>query len=151
MLTLKEIKDDQDRLAEKIAAYEAQNTRTLIEIPRLSLVLDPGEHYAGIITAANGGASHHLILIEGEAIDVGWLGAKEWAREAGGELPTRREQALLYANLKDQFGSAWYWSCWEHAGNECYAWCQNFGHGTPSSSLKVDALRARAVRRLTIQ
>jgi len=151
MITIAEVKADQQRLAEKIAALEVQESRRYIDLPRQSLILDAGEHYAGIVMRDDGRPDYHLILVEGEAEHVTLDGAKEWAREAGGELPNRREQALLYANLKDQFAKAWYWSGEQHAAGPDCAWAQYFGNGDQHLSHKGNELRARAVRRLIIE
>ncbi len=122
-----------------------QSSTTLAPVP-----LNEGEHYAGIIIGKNGASSHHLILLPGEAEDMSWEQAKEWATNAGGQLPTRREQSLLYANLPEQFKPEWYWSCEQHAALSGYAWMQDFGDGGQFSDHKSLTCRARAVRRLVI-
>ncbi len=147
-ITLEEIKSTQTKLAEMIAAFEAQ-ARESIHFPEQIIDLAPGESYAGIILGKDGEASHHLILLPGEAENIKWEKAQKWANKAGGELPTRREQSLLYANLKEQFQSAWYWSGEQHAAHSDYAWSQNFDYGD-QFILKGIELRARAVRRLKI-
>ena len=76
-----------------------------------------------------------------------WDAAKAWAATAGGELPTRQEQALLYANLKAEFKPAWYWSSEQHASDSSFAWHQNFYDGYQHSYHESYAGRARAVRR----
>ncbi len=112
--------------------------------------LNEGEHYAGVILGKDGAPSHHLILLPGEAGDVNWQQAKEWAAKTGGELPTRREQSLLYANLQEQFKAEWYWSGEQHAAYADSAWIQSFGYGGQNSHHKGVSTRARAVRRLVI-
>jgi len=107
--------------------------------------------YAGIARGQDGAPDYHLVLLPGEAESVNWAAAKEWAASAGGELPTRSEQALLFANLKDHFKGAWYWSGEEYVSAPEYAWSQTFSFGYQSSGHKVNELRARAVRRLAIQ
>lgn len=111
--------------------------------------LNEGEHYAGIILK-DGVPSHHLILMPGDLGDTTWGKAQEWAKEQGGELPTRQEQALLFANAKRHFESDWYWSCETHASDAGYAWLQGFGVGYQTSVHKVFSFRARAFRRLPI-
>ncbi len=110
-----------------------------------------GEHWAGILLNEDGTPSHHVILLPGEAERIGWNKAVEWAKEAGGELPTRREQSLLYANCKSQFKGEWYWSGEQHAAYSIIAWYQDFDYGSQYSSYKSFEARARAVRRLPIQ
>ncbi|MGE0289650.1 MAG: hypothetical protein AB7I42_25825 [Bradyrhizobium sp.] len=112
--------------------------------------LNSGEMYAGIVCEA-GRPSHHLILLPGEREDIGWNDAMEWADQSGGELPTRSEQALLFANLKDQFKEAWYWSGAQHVSRSDYAWAQGFYGGFQYYYRKHGKLRARAVRRSVIQ
>ena len=112
--------------------------------------LKAGEHYAGIILGKDGAPNHHLILLPGAAEDVNWEQAKEWAAKAGGELPARREQSLLFANLQEQFKPAWYWSDEQLAADSGYAWMQDFGNGGQSLNHKSGNGRARAVRRIKI-
>ena len=116
----------------------------------LASVLKPEEHYAGIILGKDGEPDHHLILLAGEAESVNWAQAKDFAAKAGGELPTRREQSLLFANLKEQFQPRWYWSGEQHASGSGYAWIQDFSGGDQYISHKDNDYRARAVRRLVI-
>ena len=116
----------------------------------LAEILKPGEQYAGIILGKNGEADYHLILINGQANDVNWQQAKEFATKSGGELPTRREQSLLFANLKEQFDERWYWSGEQHASGSRYAWYQDFLDGYQDYDDKSIEGRARAVRRVSI-
>jgi len=149
-ITLAAIEAAHQGVAEMIAAFKAQAPR-LVSIPQAQIELHQGEHYAGIILNENGEPSHHLILLHGDAVEVTWEQAKAFAAEAGGELPTRREQALLFANLKDQFEKSYYWSSEQHAANDDFAWFQLFNYGYQDYYDKSAELRARAVRRLTIQ
>jgi hypothetical protein len=116
----------------------------------LTELLKAGEEYAGIILGKNGEPDYHLILMPGQATDVSWSQAKEFAAKAGGELPTRREQSLLFVNLKEQFEDRAYWSCEQHASD--YAWFQYFHDGGQSSYSDPTyyKFRARAVRRSVI-
>ncbi len=114
----------------------------------LASILKEGEQYAGIILGKDGQPDHHLILLPGEAESVNWEGAKKFASEAGGELPTRREQSLLYANLKEEFKPAWYWSGEQRGSGS--AWGQYFDGGNQSWSSTNDKCRAVAVRRVVI-
>ena len=112
--------------------------------------LAAGELYAGVILGKDGEPDHHLILLPGAAEDLTWEQAKEWAASVGGELPTRREQSLLFANLKEHFEGAWYWSGEQYAGDSGYAWGQYFGDGGQYNYRKGNEFRARAVRRLVL-
>ncbi|MCA3196747.1 MAG: DUF1566 domain-containing protein, partial [Cupriavidus sp.] len=70
-----------------------------------------------------------------------------WADEQQGSLPTRREQSLLFANLKSEFDERAYWSGEKHAENAGWAWYQTFDYGTQDTLTQSRELRARAVRR----
>ena len=150
-ITLDDIKATQARLAEMIANLEAQQQARSFYLPAATIDLLPGERYAGIVLGHDTEASYHLILLPGDAESVTHEAALKWATESGGELPTRREQALLYANLKGEFKEAWYWSAQLHESDPDYAWCQIFYDGYQLHGNRILELRARAVRRLIIQ
>lgn len=131
---------------------QEQGFRAHAPLPHITIPsLADGELWVGVLLNKDGTPSHHVILLPGEAKRIGWNKAVEWAKEIGGELPTRREQSLLFANLKSQFEGEWYWSGEQHAAYSSNAWIQRFGGGSQSSSLKSSEARARAVRRLPIQ
>ena len=113
--------------------------------------LRDGEHYAGIIFGKDGAPNHHLILLPGSKSDIQWGDAVDWARSVGGELPSRREQSLLFTNLKEHFEREWYWSAEQYADDTDCAWNQYFSYGFQSNDHKSYEGRARAVRRLIIQ
>lgn len=152
-ITLEAIKAEHTRLAELIAHFEAQTAaeREHIHFPEALIDLNSGEHYAGLIVGKDGAPSYHLILLPGDAEKVTFEAAKKWAASIGGDLPTRREQALLYANLKEAFQEAWYWSGEAHVSEAGWAWCQYFGYGSQDSCHQCGQLRARAVRRLVVR
>ncbi|NKI68904.1 DUF1566 domain-containing protein [Collimonas pratensis] len=87
-----------------------------------------------MIFGKNGAPNHRLILLPGEATDVSWADAISFAKDVGGDLPTRREQSLLYTNLKEQFKEAWYWSSEQHSGTSNGAWGQVFSLGDQDSN-----------------
>ena len=91
--------------------------------------LKEGEIYAGIVLGKNGQPDHHLILLAATTQPLNWEAAKTWAISVGGELPTPREQAILYGNLKSEFEPLWYWSCEQFSVTSDYAWLQDFGNG----------------------
>ena len=111
--------------------------------------LADGEIYIGAIGDAQGNL-HHVILLPGDNENANWQAQKDWAASIGGDLPTRIEQAMLWASFRDQFKKDWYWSNEEHRAASGCAWCQAFGHGHQYLNRKVNVLRARAVRRLPI-
>ena len=154
-ITLESIKAEHIKLADLIAAFEKQQEPSALFFPEVTINLASGEHYAGIVIGKDGEPSYHLVLLPGQADDITWDKAMEWAGKQGGEyvasLPTRREQALLYANLKEEFEERVYWSCEAHESESGWAWCQRFSYGdyqiiTPQTL----ELRARAVRRVPI-
>lgn len=90
-----------------------------------------GEHYAGLSRDHDTGAWHHVVLLPATPDkDLTWQQAIDWAKSVGGELPTRFESALLYANLRDQVDlDNWHWTATPYAGAERSAWMQYFGYG----------------------
>lgn len=149
-VTLTEIKAAHAKLAEMIASFEQASApeRTLV-LPEAYIELAAGELYAGVILADDGTIEHHLVLLPDTAEKLTWQAAVDWAKSAGGDLPTRREQSLLFANLKDQFETAWYWSSESHESNGSAAWGQYFDNGFQGYDHKSSEGRARAVRRFT--
>ena len=111
--------------------------------------LTDGERYIGAIGDASGNL-HHVILLPGDNDDASWQAQMDWAKSIGGDLPNRIEQAMLWANHRDQFKKDWYWSNETHHSEPGWAWLQSFSSGTQSLTLKINELRARAVRRLPI-
>lgn len=107
--------------------------------------LNEGERYIGGIVSADG-TTTHIILLPGD-IEANLNAAMAWAKEQGGDLPTRVEQALMFATAKDEFKPRAYWSNQSESG---WAWSQYFITGYQSYDRKDHELRARAVRRLVI-
>ena len=111
--------------------------------------LAEGEIYVGAI-GDTAGDVYHVILLPVDNDDDTWQTQMDWAKSIGGDLPTRVEQAMLWANHRDQFQKYWYWSNETHHSESGWAWCQHFGYGGQHYGLKDTELRARAVRRLPI-
>ena len=116
-----------------------------LQIPPLA----EGEIYIGCIGDAAGNL-HHVILLPGDNDDATHEAQLEWAKSIGGDLPTRIEQAMLWANHRDQFQQDWYWSNETHHSESGWAWTQYFLNGYQGSHHKGLEFRARAVRRLPI-
>ncbi|NHZ82853.1 DUF1566 domain-containing protein [Massilia sp. CCM 8695] len=112
--------------------------------------LPTGELYAGLILGKNNCRDHHLVLLPDELEEVPWGLACDWAAQCGGELPTRRELALLYANLREHFQRMWYWSCEMQLPRAHLVWGQNFTSGIQTMYGRPFRGRARAIRRLLI-
>ena len=138
--------DDHARINAMIDEFKKLPRATEYRVDAVTIPLASGERFAGPVLNDDGTLSHYLILLPGEAEEVTWVQAREWAEQQGGELPSRREQSLLFANLKGEFESAWYWSG-EEAAMSGWAWHQYFGGGYQGSSPQDYELRARAVRR----
>ncbi|TAM07216.1 MAG: DUF1566 domain-containing protein [Paraburkholderia sp.] len=145
-ITLEALKAEHTKFGEMIAAFEKQ-AASEYRVEGITIALAPGERYAGLVLGENGDADYHLILLPGEAEEITWADAVEWAEEQDGSLPTRREQSLLFANLKGEFQHAYYWSNEQHETNSGWAWYQHFYGGSQGGNDKSAALRARAVRR----
>lgn len=111
-------------------------------------MLAEGEQYAGLILGKDGKPDHHVVLLPGEAEEISWSSAREWAASNGGELPTRRELALLYANLREHFQRVWYWSNEPQEPRSHLVWGQNFTSGIQTMYGRPFRGRARAIRRL---
>ena len=117
----------------------------------LAANLKDGELYAGLILGLNDDPDYHLVLLPSrDNKTFTWDKAMEAAKESGGDLPTRREQSLLYANLKAEFKPTWHWSSEQYAADPSSAWGHYFNGGNQYGSHKSYEGRARAVRRLEI-
>jgi hypothetical protein len=121
-----------------------------ITLPATDIDLAADEIYAGLILNDDGTPSHHLVLLPGDNDEADWEASKAWAASINGELPTRREQSLLFANCKQHFKADWYWSGEAHASDARCAWFQTFYGGNQGDGRIYDQCRARAVRRLII-
>lgn len=123
-----------------------------IPLPKIHSQFAGGE-VMGVVMGENGAPDYLLIDLGVEPEkDVTWEEAKAWAASVGGELPTRREQAILYGNRRDgQFKPRWYWSSEQHASYSDCAWIQTFNDGNQSYNHEGNCDRARAVRRVPFQ
>ncbi|KVF22906.1 DUF1566 domain-containing protein [Burkholderia cepacia] len=145
--TLEAIEAEHKRLGAMIDKIKSQMQSIDYRVHAVTIPLAAGERIAGAILDDDGTINHYVILLPGEAESVNWEDAKAWAAERDGELPTRREQSLLFANLKSEFESAWYWSCEAHETESGWAWYQHFSLGYQGSYGQDRRYRARAVRR----
>lgn len=122
-------------------------SRSAVQVPPQLL---EGETYAGLILAKEGQASYHLILLPVEACELSWPRARDWAKKTGGDLPTLRELALLFANLREHFHRFWYWSNAQHETRPQLVWGQNFASGIQTVYGRPFRGHARAVRRVSL-
>lgn len=148
-VTLELVQARQAELAQLIEQLKRQPVqRTQISLPAIDIDLDPGEHYAGAVLDEHGQVKHHLVLMAAKPdANLDWQAAMEWAASVAGELPTRQEQALLYANCKPHLEADWHWSC-ETEGSSYARGC-DFGNGTQDYHHRSYECCAVAVRRLT--
>jgi hypothetical protein len=116
-----------------------------LQIPPLA----EGELYIGAIGDKNGDF-HNVILLPCDNDDATFDDQLAWAKSIGGDLPTRVEQAMLWAGFRDQFQKDWYWSNETHHRESGWAWYQYFDNGGQGRNDKYGHCRARAVRRLPI-
>jgi hypothetical protein len=135
------------KLIEALKAQAATPTQYL-HIPEVSIELQPGERYAGPVLDTDGHLLHHLVLLPHKPDEsMSWQAAMDWVASVDGDLPTRQEQALLFANCKQQFERARHWSCEQHESDASYAWSCYFFHGHQGDFRKSYEACARAVRR----
>lgn len=149
-ITLESIEAKQTELSQLIAQFKSQAEQpTLWRLADVCITLRPGERYAGPVLDEAGKVNHHLVLMaERPTDDLNWQAAMDWAIRVGGALPTRQEQALLFANCKPHLKPEWHWSCETHADEASYAWRCVFGHGSQHNTLKSYEGCAVAVRRV---
>ena len=150
-ITLEAIEARQTELNQLIAQFKAgaANQRTILVINEAAIGLDPGEHYAGVVLDEAGQVIHHLVLMaQRPDKKLTWQAACEWAASVGGELPSRQEQALLYANCKPHLEPVWHWSGEKHEDDASYAWFCYFGNGHQGYGRKSYEGAAVAVRRV---
>ena len=150
-ITLEAVKARQDELAAMIEQLTAATSSkpTWPYVPEVEIELQPGERYAGAVLDADGKVQHHLVLMpqrpDGK---LNWQAAMEWAESIGGAIPTRQEQALLYANCKPHLTPVWHWSSETHEDGASYAWLCNFLNGYQNDTRKSYGGSAVAVRRV---
>lgn len=148
-ITLEAIEAKQSELSKLIEQFRATTKTTPIEVPGAIIQLRPGERYAGLVLGDDGEPMCHLVLLPGYAEDVSWDAAGEWAKAQGGELPSRREQSLLFAHCKAHLQPRWHWSREAHEDDASYAWYCYFDDGDQGNGRKSFQGCAVAVRRLS--
>ena len=109
--------------------------------------LKPGEHYVGLTLHDN--TPHHLILLGGE-VALNWTAAGKWAKEQGGELPSRLDLLVCHQRAPQLFQREYYWSNEQPADDPASAWFQSFDWGGQGYWPVDDEFRVRAVRRVPI-
>jgi hypothetical protein len=113
------------------------------------VALAKGEIYRGV--TLHDGKAVHLIELPGEFTGT-HAEATAWAKDQGGELPSRIDGIVLFeAAKKGEYQRDWYWLAPQLAGAPGYAWCQDFGDGGQFWDNVSGRFHARAVRRVPIQ
>jgi hypothetical protein len=127
-------------------------------LPRIGAeVAELGGVFAGVARGVNSEPDYYLIVGPEASGTADWNTSKAWAAGITHlgfndfELPRRKEQALLFANVPELFQKEWYWSSEQHAVVGSFAWMQNFYDGHQNDGRKDFNGRARAVRRVPIQ
>jgi hypothetical protein len=146
-ITLQAIEKEYARIGAMIAGFRKRAQQRDYRVDAVTVPLAAGERFAGVILKDDGTLSHYLILLPGNAEDLNWNDACKWASEQGGDLPTRREQSLLFANLRQEFDERYYWSSDRPEENAGWAWYQTFHRGSQYYAHQDYEFRARAVRR----
>ncbi len=141
-------------------AAPAQRTPTMLRSINTPLI---GAHwpeqagdFAGAGRAVDG--TEYLLIAGPEAdSELNHAAAEAWAKGLSIEgltdftLPTRRDLALMFANVPEKFQREFYWSSEPGAGDPDYAWGQWFDDGGQSYYHKSNECRVRAVRRQIIR
>lgn len=149
-ITLEAIESKHIELSLLIAKFKEQATQPVLwRLADICISLYPGEHYAGPVFDEAGKLKHHLVLMAARpSDDLNWQAAMDWASSVGGTLPTRQEQALLFANCKPHLKPEWHWSSETHESDASYAWNCYFNYGYQFNIRKSYEGRAVAVRRV---
>ena len=129
-VTLELVHAKQTELADLIKKLQQQATTAIVSLWAVEIELRPGERYAGAALDDDGRVTHHVVLMSQRPDKrLGWKAAMAWAKDVGGDLPTRQEQSLLFANCKPHVKADWHWSNEEYADDNAYAWSCNFTNG----------------------
>jgi hypothetical protein len=148
IITLDSIKAEHRRLAGIIAQYETQPVKWDKPVLIMPPKLDKGERWAGALITPS--RREHIIAMPDDFDPADWNTQMDRIKAVGGEAPDRLESALAYAEIRDAFQKAAYWTREPHASAPAYAWLQYFDDGNQYNWTTLNELRARAFRRLPI-
>lgn len=110
-------------------------------------ILNPGEVYAGALIKPDG-TGHHIILLSGDEGSINYPDAVEWAKKAGGSLPARIEQEILFTHLPGEFTTvAWYWADGGIAGHGGRVQVKQLLTGSREPTINGTLICARSIRR----
>lgn len=119
---------------------------TLDMLPALGEALDGGI-FAGITTTKEG-VHVAVVLLPARGEDLNWQAAQEWAKDAGGELPSRPVAALLFAHVKKHLLGGWHWT--SESEGASWAWSCDFYDGYQFNDDRSAELSAVAVRQIPL-
>lgn len=90
------------------------------DLPPIGTPLDNGT-FAGITTQKDG--THvAVVLLPTQAGEMSWDLAQEWAKAAGGVVPTRPVAAMLFSNCGTRLVQDWHWTS-DKYNKHCAWWC----------------------------
>lgn len=131
------------------AWFEKHIAKPVAAAPMLIPTPRAGEKYlCSVVTKKDGKlVMCHSFLLTDRAVK-NWKDGMEWAKNLGGDLLDRAEQAIAYRDMPEEFDKVAHWSNTQHAGTSGCAWCQYFADGRQyyGVSKKVE-FAVRAVRR----
>lgn len=133
---------------ERIFSPRSVQVSLVTKFPRIGASLEDGT-YAGI--ARGDKADCPLIVGPQAPKSMNWEAAKEYAAtQTGWRLPTRKEQALCFANVPELFEKDWYWSGEQYEAYGGFAWAQSFSSGVQDCFHGYDGFRVRLVRSISV-
>lgn len=122
-----------------------------IKISGRTVQLGIGERYAGAVLDADGRYVYDLVLMPARPSErMSWSGALAWAKEVGGMLPTRQEQALLFAHCRSHLEDGYHWSCDKYERDNAFAWRCYLSQGLLDYTVQSIGCSAVAVRRVVL-
>jgi hypothetical protein len=129
----------------KMATADAKKVSKLAA-PAEDQALAKGEIYRGV--TLHEGKLAHLIELPGEFTGT-HAEATKWAKEQGGELPSRIDGIVLFeAAKKGEYQRDWYWLAPQRAGDAGFAWVQHFGYGDQTGATSATGIApARSAER----
>jgi hypothetical protein len=125
---------------DRTAVFEAL---PLASLPALKQPLEGGV-FCGVITLPDG---KHYAVVKLDAKPekrLKWQAAMDWAKEVGGQLPSRAVAALLFSVAQNLFEPNWHWT--NEPFGSSYAWFCYFYYGTQYYDLTSSEGCAVAVR-----
>ena len=118
-------------------------------------ILENGLHIQGVANNLMGETYPVSLLLSLKQTSLPWVKAGEWAKERGGELPSRAQWQAIQAHRNEinevleaagkPILSGWYWTGEEYANNPRYAWNVNMYRASTDYYDKANFDYVRAV------